>query len=132
MTFGGRAVATKYRGHNDSVYESKFITADNATLTFDPDTKDERLVMAFDNYYTVTINRNGDDYVMYFDGDVGDDKKYMLYTKEVHFKQGDANNSVHADMNYYGEDANPTEVVGTFGYEEFDAGFNGAFGATRK
>ena len=133
IMFSGTAIGAKAYSDGEDEYVSEPISTNNgaASLTFN--NGQETLVMPFNNYYTVTVNKNGNNANIAFTDYKGSDNNFK-FTKE----SGITTNSTDyafVDIKYFGDDNSPSEAVGRVFYEEHtgkNPTFEGAFGMTKK
>ena len=118
VTFTGKAIATLARQGDDA--DKIIATNDNAT-TLNFKDGNATLTMPFNGWYSIIVeNANGGNYSLRYDGEstIGyelngiDDAKF--------------------NINYYGDNDDPTEAVGGVSFDNNGVEFNGAFGVTRK
>ena len=135
MDFRGTAIGAVayYLGGDDE--ESKRITTDANAATLHFENGNETLIMPFNDYYTVTVNKDQNGATVAFsDYPDGEDVKFK-FAKEsnVSTANGDL---VNVNIKYYGDSYVPSEVVGGVTYEEHSAGnlksFESAFGMTKR
>ena len=121
LTFTGKAVGTISYTNTEGKQISEISTDNNATkLVFD--NGKETLTMPFNEYYTVTVEKDGNTSNIKFTDWKGTDSKFK-FTNETATPD-------NAWIMYYGKDNNPSEAVGTIEHSEdsanrptFDAGF---------
>ena len=122
LQFYGKAVANAGYTDADGWQSSEFSTGNNATvLVFD--NGKEKLTMPFANYYTVIVEKEGDNTnIKFTDWKGAEDSKLQFESKTA--------TSDDAWIMYYGTNNTPTEAVGAIEHKEystykpsFEAGF---------
>ncbi len=132
IKFSGTAIGAKsYNEGEDYISEKISTNKGAATLQFNKG--QETLVMPFNNYYTVTVNKNGNNATIDFTDYKGSNNNFK-FAKETGIT---TNSSDYAFVNikYFGDKDKPSEATGTVYYEEHIGkvpAFEGAFGVTKK
>ena len=131
ITFSGTAIGAK--SYNEgTTYISETIDTDKgaATLTFE--NGHETLIMPFNDYYTVTVNKDGENSNIAFTDYKGSNDNFK-FTKENNITTN-SDDYAFVNIKYFGDNNQPSEAIGTVHYEE-DGGkypaFEGAFGMTK-
>lgn len=134
IDFRGTAIGAVayYNGTNE---ESKRISTDEknpATLHFE--NGNETLIMPFNDYYTVTVNKDENGATVAFSDYPTTANPGFKFNKESDIST-DNGDLVNVVINYYGDNYAPSEVAGAVSYEEHASGltsFESAFGMTRQ
>ncbi len=123
LTFTGKAVGTISYTDTEGKQISEISTDNNATKLVFNNGK-ETLTMPFNEYYTVIVEKEGDNSNIKFTDWEGKDSKFK-FTNETATPD-------NAWIMYYGKDNNPSEAVGTIEHSEDSENrptFNAGFGA---
>jgi hypothetical protein len=133
--FRGKAIgaAAYYLDDSDDKDSKRIATADNAaTLHFENGT--ETLTMPFEGYYTVTVNKTGNNATVNFSDYPSEAEAKFRFDKESGITTG-GSDLVNVKINYYGDGSVPSEATGGVSYEEHNGGlksFESAFGVARQ
>ena len=131
LNFSGTAIGAKSYNDDEDYISEKISTNDgSATLSFD--NGQETLVMPFNDYYTVTVNKNGNNSNIEFTDYKGSDNNFK-FTKESGITTG-STDYAFVNIKYFGDNNAPSESVGTVYYEEHSGqypAFEAAFGMTK-
>ena len=130
-SFSGTAIGAKSYSDGED-YISEKISTNNGSAHLDFVNGQETLVMPFNNYYTVTVNKNGNNSNIAFTDYKGSNNNYK-FTKETGITTG-STDCAFVNIKYFGDNNKPSEVVGTVHYEEHSGrypGFSSAFGMTK-
>lgn len=134
IDFRGTAIGAVAHYDSEDDEESKRITTNTNAATLHFENGNETLTMPFNDYYTVTVNKNESGATVAFTDYPATSDAGFKFNKESNISQSNGD-LVNVKIDYYGNANKPVEVSGGVSYEEHNSGltsFESAFGMIRQ